>query len=71
MKENKRLLAVDILRGITIAGMLLVNNPGTWSHLYRPLAPPLPCPKIAEATGAASRAGLCRSPGGRPSAVAR
>lgn len=35
--ENKRLLAVDILRGITIAGMLLVNNPGTWSHLYRPL----------------------------------
>ena len=37
MKENKRLLAVDILRGITIAGMLLVNNPGTWSHLYRPL----------------------------------
>ena len=37
MKENKRLLAVDILRGITIAGMLLVNSPGTWSHLYRPL----------------------------------
>ena len=36
-KDNKRLLAVDILRGITIAGMLLVNNPGTWSHLYRPL----------------------------------
>ena len=37
MKESKRLLAVDILRGITIAGMLLVNNPGSWSHLYRPL----------------------------------
>ena len=37
MKENKRLLAVDILRGITIAGMLLVNNPGSWSHLYTPL----------------------------------
>ena len=37
MKENKRLLAVDILRGITIAGMLLVNNPGSWSHLYAPL----------------------------------
>ncbi len=33
-----RLLAVDILRGITIAGMLLVNNPGSWSNLYRPLA---------------------------------
>ena len=37
MKENKRLLAVDILRGITIAGMLLVNNPGSWGHLYAPL----------------------------------
>ena len=35
--DNKRLLAVDILRGITIAGMLLVNNPGTWSHKYAPL----------------------------------
>lgn len=34
---NKRLLAVDILRGITIAGMLLVNNPGTWEHIYAPL----------------------------------
>ena len=36
-KNNKRLLSLDILRGITIAGMLLVNNPGTWSHLYTPL----------------------------------
>lgn len=36
--QNKRLLAVDILRGITIAGMLLVNNPGSWSDLYAPLA---------------------------------
>ena len=35
--NSKRLLAVDILRGITIAGRLLVNNPGTWSHLYTPL----------------------------------
>lgn len=34
---NKRLLAVDILRGITIAGMLLVNNPGTWESIYAPL----------------------------------
>lgn len=38
VKENKRLLAVDILRGITVAGMLLVNNPGSWGHLYKPLA---------------------------------
>ena len=36
-KENKRLLSLDILRGITIAGMLLVNNPGSWSSIYRPL----------------------------------
>ena len=36
--DNKRLLSLDILRGITIAGMLLVNNPGTWSYLYKPLA---------------------------------
>ena len=36
-KDNKRLLSLDILRGITIAGMLLVNNPGTWSYIYRPL----------------------------------
>lgn len=36
-ENNKRLLAVDILRGITVAGMLLVNNPGSWGHLYTPL----------------------------------
>ncbi len=36
-KDNKRLLSLDILRGITIAGMLLVNNPGTWEHIYAPL----------------------------------
>lgn len=33
----KRLLALDILRGLTIAGMLLVNNPGSWGHIYSPL----------------------------------
>ena len=27
--KPKRLLALDIMRGITIAGMLLVNNPGS------------------------------------------
>lgn len=36
-KINKRILALDILRGITIAGMIMVNNPGTWSHIYAPL----------------------------------
>ena len=33
----QRLLALDILRGITIAGMLLVNNPGSWGSIYAPL----------------------------------
>ena len=33
----QRLLALDILRGITIAGMLLVNNPGSWADTYAPL----------------------------------
>lgn len=36
-KANKRLLALDVMRGITIAGMILVNNPGSWSHIYAPL----------------------------------
>lgn len=34
---NKRILSLDILRGITIAGMILVNNPGSWGHIYAPL----------------------------------
>lgn len=34
----QRLLALDILRGITIAGMILVNNPGSWGNIYAPLA---------------------------------
>lgn len=35
--KNKRLLALDVLRGITIAGMLLVNDPGSWARIYAPL----------------------------------
>ncbi len=34
---RERLAALDAFRGLTIAGMLLVNNPGTWSAIYRPL----------------------------------
>lgn len=26
------------MRGITIAGMILVNNPGSWGHIYAPLS---------------------------------
>ncbi len=36
-KQSSRLLSLDILRGITIAGMIMVNNPGSWSHIYTPL----------------------------------
>jgi predicted acyltransferase len=32
-----RLLSLDVFRGMTIAGMVLVNNPGTWSAIYSPL----------------------------------
>jgi predicted acyltransferase len=28
---------VDVLRGLTVAGMVLVNNPGSWAHVYGPL----------------------------------
>ncbi len=34
---NKRIVPVDIFRGLTIALMIIVNNPGTWAHIYRPL----------------------------------
>ena len=32
-----RLVSLDAFRGLTIAGMILVNNPGDWGHVYRPL----------------------------------
>ena len=35
--KRDRLLALDVFRGMTVAGMLLVNNPGTWSAIYEPL----------------------------------
>jgi len=34
---NQRYLALDVLRGMTVALMILVNNPGSWSHIYAPL----------------------------------
>ncbi len=34
---RERLLSLDVFRGLTIAGMLLVNDPGTWSAVYPPL----------------------------------
>src|SRR6185295_4720049 len=32
-----RLASLDAFRGLTVAAMLLVNNPGSWSHIYPPL----------------------------------
>lgn len=31
------MLSLDFFRGITIAAMILVNNPGNWAHVYPPL----------------------------------
>ena len=37
VKSSERLLSLDVMRGITISGMILVNNPGDWGHVYAPL----------------------------------
>lgn len=37
MKQKSRLLSLDVLRGITVAGMILVNDPGSWGAVYAPL----------------------------------
>jgi len=34
---RERLLSLDVFRGITVAGMLLVNNPGSWDAIFPPL----------------------------------
>jgi len=34
IEKSARLLSLDVFRGITIAGMVLVNNPGSWSNIY-------------------------------------
>src|SRR5438552_1861786 len=35
--SDRRLLSLDVFRGITVAAMVLVNNPGTWRAVYGPL----------------------------------
>lgn len=32
----KRLYSIDLLRGMALAGMILVNNPGDWGNIYSP-----------------------------------
>ena len=33
----QRLVSLDVFRGLTVVGMVLVNNPGSWAHIYWPL----------------------------------
>lgn len=35
---QERYLSLDVLRGLTIALMIVVNTPGSWSHIYGPFA---------------------------------
>ena len=35
--SSKRIASVDAMRGLAVAAMLLVNNPGDWGHVYPPL----------------------------------
>src|SRR5580765_2730547 len=35
--KPQRFASVDALRGITVAAMLLVNDPGSWDHVFWPL----------------------------------
>lgn len=37
MGVRQRILSLDILRGITVAAMILVNNPAVWGNAYLPL----------------------------------
>lgn len=37
MSQQQRLVSVDALRGFTVAAMIVVNNPGSWEHVYAPL----------------------------------
>ncbi|MBN2279040.1 MAG: hypothetical protein JXQ65_00505 [Candidatus Marinimicrobia bacterium] len=36
-QKSKRLIALDVFRGATVALMITVNNPGSWGHIYAPL----------------------------------
>lgn len=37
MEKPKRLLSLDVFRGITIMMMIIVNNPGNWGFVFSPL----------------------------------
>ncbi|MGH2624657.1 MAG: DUF5009 domain-containing protein, partial [Sphingobacterium sp.] len=35
--KKERYYSLDVFRGMTVAMMIMVNNPGSWSHIYAPL----------------------------------
>lgn len=35
--KQQRFYSLDVFRGATVALMILVNNPGSWEHIYGPL----------------------------------
>src|SRR5882724_9042760 len=35
--SSNRLISLDVFRGLTVVGMVLVNNPGSWAHIHWPL----------------------------------
>ncbi|HVI45463.1 MAG TPA: DUF5009 domain-containing protein [Chitinophaga sp.] len=37
MTNPQRFLSLDVFRGLTVAAMILVNNPGSWEYVYSPL----------------------------------
>jgi len=37
-KNSTRLVSLDIFRGLTVAFMIIVNTPGSWSYVYAPLS---------------------------------
>jgi predicted acyltransferase len=37
-EAGSRLTSLDVFRGATVAGMILVNNPGNWAAVFEPLA---------------------------------
>ena len=37
MTTETRLVSLDVFRGLTMAGMVIVNNPGDWGNVYWPL----------------------------------
>ena len=37
MPPRTRLISLDVFRGLTMAGMVIVNNPGDWGTVYWPL----------------------------------